>query len=146
MKASGQRSGIDITAMDSSIRPQDDLFGFVNGTWIAGTEIPADKGRYGEFDILAEKAREDVRALLEEAEAATSDAASGDVADGDAVARMRAQVGALYRSFLDLLDYGAASIYTREDAVARLKKLVPEKKAISAAMERAGEELEGVLG
>nr|WP_284305912.1 M13-type metalloendopeptidase [Mobilicoccus caccae] len=87
--------------MDSSIRPQDDLFGFVNGTWIAGTEIPADKGRYGEFDILAEKAREDVRALLEEAEAATSDAASGDVADGDAVARMRAQVGALYRSFLD---------------------------------------------
>ncbi len=84
------RSGIAREAMDPSIRPQDDLFGHVNGTWISQTEIPPDRGRYGSFDILREQSEGDMRALLEEA------AASGDGAGTDA-----ALAGALYASFLD---------------------------------------------
>jgi predicted metalloendopeptidase len=42
-------SGILISELDSSVRPQDDLFRHVNGKWIARTEIPSDKARYGSF-------------------------------------------------------------------------------------------------
>ena len=44
---SGMTSGIILANLDPSIRPQDDLFGYTNGTWLAQTEIPPDRGRYG---------------------------------------------------------------------------------------------------
>ena len=60
-------SGIDVTAFDKSARPQDDLFRYVNGGWLDKTAIPADKSRYGAFDILADKAQEDLRTIVEDA-------------------------------------------------------------------------------
>ena len=47
--------------------------------------------------------------------------------------------------FLNLLDFGWQGIYSREDAIARLKKLVPSKKALSDVMERM-RGLEAVMG
>ena len=38
-------SGIDLKCMDKNIRPQDDLFRFVNGSWLATAVIPADNPR-----------------------------------------------------------------------------------------------------
>ncbi|MGH3541382.1 MAG: hypothetical protein ACRDTO_03235, partial [Mycobacterium sp.] len=37
------RSGIDLSNVDAGARPQDDLFGHVNGRWLAEYEIPADR-------------------------------------------------------------------------------------------------------
>jgi putative endopeptidase len=64
------RSGILTEELDASIRPQDDLFRHVNGKWIARTEIPADKARYGSFYLLAEEAEKAVREIIEEARTA----------------------------------------------------------------------------
>ena len=75
-----RHSGIDVAGMDRAVRPQDDLFGFVNGTWVRETQIPEDKGRYGTFDRLRDEAQEHVRALLEEASHAVAD-------EGDRVVR-----------------------------------------------------------
>ncbi len=60
-------SGIDTGGLDTSVRPQDDLFRHVNGRWLLATEIPADKSNYGSFTALADTARENVRAIIEEA-------------------------------------------------------------------------------
>jgi putative endopeptidase len=68
--ATASVSGLDLTGFDHSVRPQDDLFRFVNGTWTATTAIPPDRARYGVFDILAERAEVDVRAIAEELDAA----------------------------------------------------------------------------
>ncbi|PRY63261.1 putative endopeptidase [Knoellia remsis] len=84
------RSGIDRSAGDPSIRPQDDLFGHVNGGWVARTEIPADRGRYGTFDQLRENAESQVRDII-------TAVAEGDPQPGT-VAR---KVGDLYSSFMD---------------------------------------------
>lgn len=62
-------SGIDKSGFDESTRPQDDLFGYVNGGWVAATEMPADKARWGTFDALGEKSQKDVRTLVEEVSA-----------------------------------------------------------------------------
>ncbi len=58
------KSGLDLSGFDRSMRPQDDLFRFTNGAWLASTEIPADQSSYGTFDILADEAERAVHALL----------------------------------------------------------------------------------
>ena len=63
-------SGIDQSGFNESIRPQDDFFDYVNGTWVENTEIPSDKARWGTFDALGEQSQRDVRALVEEVSAA----------------------------------------------------------------------------
>ena len=60
-------SGIATDELDPTIRPQDDLFRHVNGTWIARTEIPSDKARWGSFMELAEQSEAAVREIVEAA-------------------------------------------------------------------------------
>jgi putative endopeptidase len=76
--------------MDRDVRPQDDLFGYVNGGWLATAEIPADRGSYGAFHMLRDRAEEQVRDILAEAAAATD--------SPDANTR---KLGAIYGDFLD---------------------------------------------
>ncbi len=57
-------TGIDPAAMDKSVRPQDDLFRFVNGTWLAETLFPAEYASAGVGIMLFEKAQSDVQAIL----------------------------------------------------------------------------------
>ncbi len=84
-------SGIDRSGFDESVRPQDDLFEYVNGGWLATVEIPADKSRYGTFDALADKAEEDVRVLVEEV------SRQENVEPGSAAQKIRD----FYNSFMD---------------------------------------------
>ncbi|ALJ21803.1 M13 family metallopeptidase [Microbacterium sp. No. 7] len=64
------RSGIALDELSADIRPQDDLFRHVNGAWLDRTEIPDDKARWGSFHLLAEQAEKDVRAIVEQSQAA----------------------------------------------------------------------------
>jgi putative endopeptidase len=70
MSAATKPSGIILDELDADVRPQDDLFRHVNGKWIARTEIPADKARYGSFIVLYEEAEKAVREIIEESQAA----------------------------------------------------------------------------
>ncbi len=63
-------SGIQTDELDPAVRPQDDLYRHVNGAWIARTEIPEDKSRWGSFYILAEEAEKAVRDIIVEAQTA----------------------------------------------------------------------------
>jgi putative endopeptidase len=79
---SSKTSGILTDELDATVRPQDDLFRHVNGKWIARTEIPSDKARYGSFYLLAEEAERAVREIIEEASSAepgTEERKFGDV-------------------------------------------------------------------
>lgn len=85
------RSGIDLSYVDDSIRPQDDLFGHVNGRWLTEYEIPADRATDGAFRQLYDRAEEQVRDLIVEASERGADAADDDAQ----------RIGDLYASFLD---------------------------------------------
>ncbi len=89
------RSGIDSSTMDLTIRAQDDLFGHVNGHWLATAEIPQDRARYGSFDQLREASEVAVRQLVE---AAADQVGSADPPQTDTPTW---RVGALYRGFMD---------------------------------------------
>lgn len=58
--------GIDLSGGDPSVHPGDDFFRHANGAWLANTEIPADRTRWGTFDILRDKADRDQRVIIEE--------------------------------------------------------------------------------
>lgn len=88
------RSGLDLTYVDSGVRPQDDLFGHVNGRWLDGYEMPPDRATDGAFRALFDRAESQVRELLT---AAAESAAAGTAApDTD-----ERRIGDLYTSFLD---------------------------------------------
>jgi predicted metalloendopeptidase len=59
--------GIAIDLMDKSVRPNDNFFQFVNGTWLKNTSIPADKTRWGSFDELRQNTDKDALAILKDA-------------------------------------------------------------------------------
>jgi endothelin-converting enzyme len=62
----GPDSGLDLTNFDKSVRPQDDLYQYINGKWLDKTEIPADKSNYGTFTELYDQSQIDLRAIIEE--------------------------------------------------------------------------------
>jgi putative endopeptidase len=59
--------GIIVENMDTSVRPNDDFFRYVNGSWLDKTEIPADRTSWGSFNELRKKTDADVLTILNEA-------------------------------------------------------------------------------
>ncbi len=92
-------SGISVSDADPAVRPQDDLFGHVNGGWLERTEIPADHARYGSFVMLAETAEAQLRAIIETAAATEHEVGTPARKVGDLFASFRdeARVDALGR-------------------------------------------------
>ncbi|MBL7193858.1 MAG: M13 family metallopeptidase [Pirellulales bacterium] len=89
LEAEELRSGITTENFDRRVRPQDNLFGHVNGQWLQQTEIPADKSEYGSFTQLSDEAIENIHAIMQEAAAAET--ASGNMQ----------RIGGFYRSFMN---------------------------------------------
>lgn len=112
MTSTELRSGIDLRYVDADVRPQDDLFGHVNGRWLTDYDIPADRATDGAFRTLADRAEEQVRDII----------TSASAADGPDAQR----IGDLYASFMD------------EATVARvgLAPLRAELDTITAAADR----------
>ena len=67
--------GIDQSARDTSVKPGDDFFRYVNGKWLATAKIPDDRPADGAFYMLRDKSLADVRVLVEGL--AKEDAATG---------------------------------------------------------------------
>lgn len=60
------KSVLDIQAMDTSVRPQDDFYNFVNGGWMKTATIPSDRSNWGSFAELREKTDQNCLTLLNE--------------------------------------------------------------------------------
>ncbi|HET9649983.1 MAG TPA: M13-type metalloendopeptidase [Microlunatus sp.] len=78
----------DFSTFDRSVRLQDDLFRYVNGRWLAETEIPADKPLTGSFMQLRDDAEAAVRDIITTIEAGEPGSETAKIAD-------------LYASFMD---------------------------------------------
>jgi putative endopeptidase len=82
---------IDGTAPDdAAVRPQDDLFRYVNESWLRDTQIPPDRATFGAFEELRDDAEQAVREIVERAAADPA---------GTGPARL---IGDLYTSFMDV--------------------------------------------
>jgi predicted metalloendopeptidase len=82
--------GIALENMDESVKPGDNFFEYVNGTWLKTTEVPSDRSRYGAFSILRDQSEARVKKIIESA--ATSDNPSAD----------EKRIGDFYNAFMDM--------------------------------------------
>jgi len=89
-QAAPLKSGIYLENMDTSVRPGDDFHEYVDGAWLAKTEIPADKASYGVGYIVHEKNEDNVRIIIQEAAQIEAPLGSDEQ-----------KVGDMYASYLD---------------------------------------------
>jgi endothelin-converting enzyme/putative endopeptidase len=82
--------GYDASAMDRGVKPGDDFFAYVNGSWLKRTEIAPDRTFAGIDSILNDQIDKDVRDIIQDA--AKNPAASGKIGQ---------QVGDFYASWMD---------------------------------------------
>jgi putative endopeptidase len=83
-------SGIDSRYIDNTVRAQDDFYRYVNGKWLATTDIPADKDSYGPWEMLEDETQVQLRGIIE----GLQDAATP--ADTE-----QRKISDLYASFMD---------------------------------------------
>lgn len=124
--------GFDTAGMDRSVKPGDDFNGYASGTWTKQAKIPDDRSYYGVWDTLDDKARADVRAILDEA------AASPGAAGGNAQ-----KIGDYYASFMDVAAIdakGAAPLKPQLDAIARIASYDALARAMGEAL-RSGQHM-----
>ena len=112
-------SGLDKAGMDTGVRPQDSLFGAMNGTWLKNTPIPGDKSDYGTFTQLDDLSNERVKAIIE-----------GLAAKPQTMGTINAKIGDFYTSYMDTAAIDAAGLrplwpyLAQIDAVKNRKDLV----------------------
>ena len=58
------KSGLDLTNLDKTVRPADDFYQFATGGWQKLHPLPAAYSRYGSFDMLAENVNKQVNSIL----------------------------------------------------------------------------------
>lgn len=105
--------GINLDLMDNSIKPADDFFKFVNGTWLKNTEIPADKTRWGSFDELRQRTDKDALVILAEASKDPKYNATTD--QGKAIN--------MYRSVMDTVARNKKGIFPLKSYLAKINTL-----------------------
>ncbi|PQJ79859.1 M13 family metallopeptidase [Polaribacter porphyrae] len=66
-KSEEKVAGIVLENMDKTVKPQDDFFRHVNGSWVDKTEIPDDQTSWGGFNQLRKKTDADVLEILNQA-------------------------------------------------------------------------------
>lgn len=123
------KSGIDLSHVDEGARPQDDLFGHVNGRWLADYAIPADRATDGAFRSLYDRAEEQVRDLITEAAAAGAP-------DGTDQQR----IGDLYASFMDEATVARRGVQPLLDELALIDRAATadELAAVVGGLQRTG--------
>lgn len=114
--------GIALENIDKSVNPGDDFFAYVNGTWLANTQIPEDRSSYGSFQILSDQSQERVRTIIEQTATAKNKLGSSEQKIGD-----------LYSAFMDVESINAAGMAPAEADIAAIRALA-DHSGISKAM------------
>ena len=85
-----QSSGIDMSDLDTSVRPGDDFYQYACGGWIKNNPLPAAYSHYGKVEKLLENNQVRIKAILE-------DLQTGSFADGSTEQKL----ADLYRLAMD---------------------------------------------
>ncbi len=105
--------GVDPTTRKPSVKPGDDFFAHANGAWLDTFELPADKTRFGAFDLLGEKSEQRVLTIINDLAAAKPDPATHE-----------GKISAVYNAYMNTDAIEAAGLAPAKpylDAIAAIK-------------------------
>ncbi|WP_313035501.1 M13 family metallopeptidase, partial [Massilia alkalitolerans] len=121
----GATSGIEVTAMDTGVRAQDDFFRYTQGKWLKDVDIPSDRSSWSAFSIAQERVEQQVSAIIGEA-ASQKNAKAGSEAQ---------KMGDFYTSYVDEKrrnELGLAPLKAERARIDALK----DKRELAALMAR----------
>lgn len=129
-KPTQEKPGINLSYMDKKVKPQDDFFRYVNGTWVDNTQIPSDKTRWGSFDELRENTNNDALAILKEAAANKNLKSTSD----------QGKAANLYKTIMDTVARNKAGIAPLKPYLAKIDKVknVKDLEKLLIEMEPVG--------
>ena len=91
--------GINLAYVKDSVHPGDDFFAYVNGKWLDDFVMPADRTRFGSFDLLREKSEQRVKIIID------------DLAESDpAIDTLEGKIGAIYKAYMNTEAIEAAGL------------------------------------
>ncbi|MBY0571732.1 MAG: M13 family peptidase [Burkholderiaceae bacterium] len=121
-KVASLQSGIDVQYNDKSVKPQEDFYRHVNGTWLKNAQIPSDRSSAGAFMDLREAVVPRLHTIIDGLAKAKN--ASGSDAQ---------KISDLYASFMDMKSIEAAGLKPLQADFAKIDALT-DKKQIPALM------------
>jgi endothelin-converting enzyme/putative endopeptidase len=104
----------------AAVLPGDDFFDYVNGQWLAGVDIPADRSSWGVGAALVEDTNQRIVKLIEELAAKPSSAEAKKIAD-------------YYASFMDEAGIEARGLAPLRPVLARIAA-IGDKRALTKAL------------
>ena len=120
-------SGVDKSALDAAVRPQDDFFRYSQGKWLKDVEIPNDRSSWGAFNIAQENVEGQIRTLIE---GAAQDKAAKTGSDNQ-------KMGDYYASYVDQAQRNALGVTPLKAELARIAAL-KDKRGLGALAAHAG--------
>lgn len=129
-------AGSALEGFDASVRPQDDFFRYVNGGWIAHTEIPPDRPAHGSFFQLRDKSEASLRTIIEEAAANTASPQGSEAR----------KIGDLYKSFMNKARADELGKKPIEDQFAKVDAIADKAALIPALASLQREGVTGLFG
>jgi predicted metalloendopeptidase len=111
--ASALRSGIDLQYVDGAMRPQDDVYEYLNGQWLRNFQLPADKAGVGSFTVVQDKTEEQLRSIVDGLDQAPGNA--------DADAKKLADLYASYMNEAQLETLGIKPLLAQFAAIDAIK-------------------------
>lgn len=109
---------VDVSLMDTTVRPQDDFFMFANGTWVDNTEIPPSESRWGSFNELDQNNNDKLTEILDRAAASNAEKGTTEQLAGD-----------YYSAYMNMEQRNTAGLPYLTERIARLKE-VNSKEAL----------------
>jgi putative endopeptidase len=104
---------IDPANFNTSVRPQDDFYEYVNGNWIKKNPIPATETGWGNFNVLNEKSQAALRSICEESAANTKAAAGSN----------EQKIGDFFASGMDSAAIEAEKLYAIQPMLDRISQM-----------------------
>jgi putative endopeptidase len=109
------RSGVDLQYVDSSVRPQDDVYEYLNGKWLRDFQLPADRGAVGSFTAIEDTTEVQLRGIV--------DGLGKTAPDGDPDARKLADLYASYMNEEQLEALGTKPLQAEFAAIDAVKDM-----------------------
>ena len=107
-----EEKGLDLSAMDTSVRPQDDFYNYVNGNWMKTAQIPSDKTSWGTYYMLDDLTEANCLSILD-------DLIQKDYPEGSEGQKIQT----LYRQYVDWNTRNAQGLSPIEGQLAKINQI-----------------------
>jgi len=116
-------AGRDLPVVDTSVRPGDDFYQYVNGAWMKATEIPPDRSSMSDGAVLSDQADQRTRDIIQQT-----------AQDKNATADAR-KIADFYNAFMDEAAIEKAGLAPLDKQLREIAA-IPDRKSLSRLLGR----------